>query len=440
MKRLLLVLLAFSVGAAVAGVAQKRTPAKPIAAGYKLTALKATGPKRYTEKEILAATGLQLGQNAAEGDFKEGAQRLGDSGMFSDVAYTFSYSDTGSKVEFQLADIDKTKLVPAHFENFVWFTDAELLAALKQRVPLFQDLVPLAGRLPDRISEALQALLSEKHYPGRVDFLREGQQEGGDFKSVVYKAEEVSIHIRNVEFPGASPEQAAFLASAASRLTDAEYIRSSLEAVARHDFVPLLLQRGYLKAFFGPSDARVVPSADNSTPTDIEVDALLPVSPGKQYMVSGVDWKGTSSLPKADVSSLFHLTAGQPADAVKLARDCERLTAVYRSRGYMTAQVKPGPLMDDDKGTVHYYINVIEGDIYKMGELEILGLDTPSHDRLREAWKLREDQPYNPEYTKKFLDDAGPLLPRGAQYSIKISEELDAKTKTVDVTIHYKMQ
>jgi outer membrane protein assembly factor BamA len=210
--------------------------------------------------------------------------------------------------------------------------------------------------------------------------------------------------------------------------------------VARHDFTPLFLQRGYLKVSFGPSEARVVPSADNSAPTEIEVDALLPVTPGKQYIVSAVDWQGASALPKADVSSLFHLTTGQPVDAVQLTRDCERLTAVYRSRGYMTAQVKPDPQMDDDKGTVHYDINVIEGDIYKMGELEILGLDTPSHDRLREAWKLREDQPYNPEYTKKFLDDTGPLLPRGAQYSIKISEELDAKTKTVDVTIHFKMQ
>jgi len=57
-----------------------------------------------------------------------------------------------------------------------------------------------------------------------------------------------------------------------------------------------------------------------------------------------------------------------------------------------------------------------------------------------EAWKLREGETYNADYTRKFLEDTRPLLPRGAQYSIKINEEINAKDKTVDVTIHFKMQ
>src|ERR1700692_1328786 len=80
--------------------------------------LKVTGTARYTDKEILAASGLQIGQNAANGDFKEAAQRLGDSGLFSDVAYSYSSSGGGTKLEMQLADAEQSKLVPAHFENF----------------------------------------------------------------------------------------------------------------------------------------------------------------------------------------------------------------------------------------------------------------------------------------------------------------------------------
>ena len=111
-------------------------------AASKLVAIKVTGTERYTDKEILPASGLQLGQNVSEGDFKEAARRLGDTGLFSDVVYSFSYSGAGTKLELQLADIERSKLIPAVFENFVWFTDDELLSELHQRVPLFKGLVP----------------------------------------------------------------------------------------------------------------------------------------------------------------------------------------------------------------------------------------------------------------------------------------------------------
>ena len=111
----------------------------------KIASSECTGTARYTDKEILAASGLQLGQNAADGDFKEAARLLGDSGLFSEVQYSYSFSSAGTKLELQLADTDKSKLVPARFDNFVWFTDDELRAALESRV-----LQPPRGEAQDR--------------------------------------------------------------------------------------------------------------------------------------------------------------------------------------------------------------------------------------------------------------------------------------------------
>jgi outer membrane protein assembly factor BamA len=73
-----------------AAAAQKQPVRGKVSAvdANKLVALKVTGTARYTDKEILAASGLQIGENAADGDFKEAAQRLGDSGLFSDVVYS----------------------------------------------------------------------------------------------------------------------------------------------------------------------------------------------------------------------------------------------------------------------------------------------------------------------------------------------------------------
>jgi outer membrane protein insertion porin family len=428
-----------------AGAAQKHPASKASpASATKLIALKATGTARYTDKEILAASGLQFGQDAADGDFKEAVRRLGDSGAFGEIVYSYSSSSAGVKLELQLTDSDKNKLVPAQFENFVWFSDDELRTAVEHRVPLFKQLLPLAGNLSDQVSEALQAILTEKRFPGRVNYLSEGDKSGGPLHAIVYRVEEVSIKIRGFEFPGASPDQAALLATAARRSIGASYERSALAAVAKFDLLPVYLQRGYLKAAFGPSDARLVPNTssaeDAQGSADVQVDAIMRVDPGKVYSTASVDWKGNSALKTSEVAPLIHLPPDQPADAVRLLRDIEAVSKLYRRRGYMTVQVKPEAKLDDDKSTVHYDLNVAEGDQYKMGELEILGLDTQAAARMHEAWTLREGQPYDADYPKKFLDDARQIVPHGLQWTASIHESLDSKDKTVDVEIRFQQQ
>ena len=338
--------------------------------------------------------------------------------------------------------------MPAHFENFVWFTDSELLAALQSRVPLFKGLLPLTGNLSDHLSEALQAILTEKHLPGQVDCLGEAHdQNGGPLTGVACRVEEVSILIHGFEFPGATPEQSTLLTTAARRAIGGNYARSNLAALTNYDLLPVYLKLGYLKAAFGPSDAHVIPpvpqtapAPDEQGPPEIQVDAILPVTPGKVYATSGVEWKGNSAISTTELAPLLHLAVGQPADAVRLLADIAGIDKLYRSRGYMAAQIKPEAQFDDEKSTVHYHVNVVEGDLYRMGEFDILGLDSQAKARMVEAWTLRPGQPYNADYLKKYLNDTGRLLPRGVQWATTVHETPDAKDKTVDVEIHFKQQ
>ncbi len=406
---------------------------------YKLTAIKVTGTQRYTDKEILPASGLEIGQNVGEGDFQEAVRRLGNTGLFADVAYSYSYSGAGTKLEFQLTDTDGRKLIPAIFENFVWFTDEELLQELQKRVPLFKQVLPVAGTLPDRVSDALQAVLSEKQLPGHVDYLRQGKQEGGDLTGIAYRVTDVDIRIRSCQFPGASSEQAEALAIAAHNVVGAPYDRSSLAMVAQLDFLPVYLKRGYLKAAFAPSQAKVVPkSSQEESLADVEVEAIFPVTPGKVYSTSDVTWQGNAAVKTDDLRDLIHMPIGQPADAVRLTSDLDNVRKIYRSRGYMAAQITPEPRLDDDKAAVSYLLKVTDGDQYKMGELEIVGLDTQATNHLHQAWALREGDPYNADYPKKYLDSINRSLPGGVAWNISVHEAVNAKEKTVDVTLRFR--
>ncbi len=413
-----------------------------------------SGTSRYNDKEILAASGLQIGRNANEADFKEGVQRLGASGMFVNAAYTYSISNNGTKLQLRLADIEGNKLVPARFENLVWFSDDQLVAEVRKSVPLFKGLLPLTGALPDHVSEALRALLSEHQLPGRADFLRSTEANSSTLSEIVYRVEEVSIRIESVEFPGASPEHKMVLESAARKLIGEEYGRSTFEAAAKFDLLPVYFQRGYLKASFGESSARVIdpsrenpptPEADSTvdrTPastTEVRVAAILPVKPGDLYVSSGIEVTGNAAIKTEQILALLHLNAGQPADSIRLQRDTENIGRLYRSRGFMTANIKADPQFDDAKQAVRYTIKVVEGDLYKMGELDILGLDNQTKAKMEEAWTLREGQPYNAEYPKKFIESAQRLLPSN-EWDIKVEETPDARDKTVDVAVRFKQR
>src|ERR1022692_5200493 len=146
------------------------TTTKPLPpAAYKLIAVKVTGSKRFTQEEVAAASGLPVGTVAHEEDFRKAARQLGESGAFSDIKFTYSYSSAGTKLEFQVADADK--FIPARFVDFVWFTDEELRRKVHEHVALFKGELPATGRLPDEVSDVLQAALVENGIPGHVEYL-----------------------------------------------------------------------------------------------------------------------------------------------------------------------------------------------------------------------------------------------------------------------------
>lgn len=203
--------------------------------------------------------------------------------------------------------------------------------------------------------------------------------------------------------------------------------------VAEVDFLPVCLEHGYLKAQFADPTAHVV----SQTADEVTVDAEFPVVPGKVYSTSEVAWKGNAVIPTAQLQSFIHLPPGQPANAVRLGHDLDEIGKLYRDHGYMMARVAATPVVDDEKSTVHYDLNVVEGDQFKMGELEIVGLEAQELARLKDAWTLAEGQPYNASYPLLFLQNN--FRDKGARvhWQPHVNEAVNASDKTVDVMIRF---
>src|SRR6476469_5897323 len=338
--------------------AQARKPSQP-ASSSKLISINVTGSTRYTPEQIIAATGLQPGQNVSEEDFKSVTRHLGETGAFSDVAYTFQFGPEGMKLALQVTD--NNPFVPVRFENFVWLSDQELFEKLRTRVPLFQGQLPVAGDLADELSEALQVLAIELKLRGRVDYLRAGPEDG-PMEAFEFSVTGQPIIVRKIDFSGASPAELPELEAAARKLAGEDYTRSRLVLQAEKNFLPVFLARGYLKASVAAPQPKVV----EETPEETSVDVTFPITPGSLYKVTGVQLSGYKDVfPVEKLRKLIRLQPGQPANAVQASQDVEALTKLYGTRGYMGVKIHPAPEMNDGDSTVSYVFHFQEGSIYK---------------------------------------------------------------------------
>jgi outer membrane protein assembly factor BamA len=404
---------------------------------YKLIAVKVTGSKRFTSDEVGAASGLPVGTVAHEEDFKKAARQLGESGAFSNISYTFSYSAAGTKLEFQVTDADK--FVPAHFADFVWFTDEDLLHRVHERIPLFNGELPTSGRLIDQVSDVLQAMLVENAIAGHVEYLRSNGKTG-QLESIDYNVAGVSIRIRHPEFPGASSSELPLLEAAGEKLIDREYSREYMNTFIEHSVLPVFREHGYLKASCAPAQPKVIKpepseSSDKQPPTF--VDVTFPVTPGLQYKVTAWDWSGNKAIPTDKLQPMLHAKVGQVANTVQLTEDLRTVQELYGSHGYILASVKVNAEFDDVAGTVDYHLVANEDSIFRMGELEFRGIDNNLTARLRAAWKIRPGEVYDASYLQQFLPLARKLLPTNLDWEVSTHVTALARDKTVDVDIQY---
>lgn len=409
---------------------RKLSPKDLPPSAFKLVSIKAIGSKRYQPEDIIAATGLQLGQTVSEDDFKQAVRQLGETGAFTDLLYSFQYSPEGTKLELQVQDAEK--FVPVRFDNLVWFSDDELLDKLHAQVPLFRRELPVSGHLADQVSEALQALLIEKNVQGQADYLRAAHQDG-PIEAYVFSVTGPQIHIRNLSFSGAGPAELPLLESAAKKLQDADYVRSTLRVQEDKNFLPIYLEQGYLKASFGDAQAKVV----EDSPQETLVDVTFPVGSGRQYKLTGIELSGNKSFPAETLRPLIHLQTNQPANGVEFENDIEAMKKLYGTRGFMEASIQSEPEVDETQATVIYRLHINEGDVYKMGDLEIQGLDSRTTARLQNDWTLRGGDPYDSSYPKKFLEQAYKELSLMGGWNISTHESLNQKEKTVDVTLRF---
>jgi outer membrane protein assembly factor BamA len=261
--------------------------------------------------------------------------------------------------------------------------------------------------------------------------LRTSHQDG-PIEGFVFTVTGPNIHVRNVDFVGAAPTELVLLQTAAKKMLNQEFLRSKLRIQADKDLVPIYLERGYLKAAFSDAEPKVV----QESPQESLVDVTFAVDPGRQYKTTDIQLSGNKVFPTDKLRPLVRQQLSQPANAVQLQHDLEAVKKLYGTRGYVAASTEALAETDDAQSTVKYLLQIQEGSVFKMGDLDIRGLDKRATERLFTEWKLLAGDPYDSSYPQRFLKEAADDLL--GEWNIAIHESPNDKDQTVDVSLRFE--
>jgi len=357
----------------------------------------ATGSRHYTEAQIVTLSGLKPGTPITREHLQAVANYMAQLGIFSRVNYRFTTRDADTNLEFQVED---APLVPVWFDNFPWFSDEELLNAVRLAVPVFDGVAPQDGSLLDDISGALSLLLQTQKISGTIERALLSRPDSDDMV-MQFRIIGPTLTIGSIAYTDSLAQNSQKLRDRNLDLIGKPFSRFAIEMFITEQVRPLYFSSGHLRAQFGAPQPRF--TGDPSQPLPSQVSVTLPIDPGPAYKLREVTWSGNTVLNQGPLDTLVTVKRGEIADGVALAGVWQRVAREYARRGYTELKVNPQPEFSDADGTVAFRVALEEGPQYRMGQLVITGLSLDAERALRAAWKLVPGDVFDGAYVEDML-------------------------------------
>lgn len=394
----------------------------------RLDSVEITGSSRFSSQQIITATGLHVGAQVTHDDLQKVANDLAQLGPFSNVEYRYSTLDAGVRAEYQVKDAPE---VPIAFDNFPWFTDDELKAAIKSSAALFDGGAPQHGTLLDAMSSAIEKLLVTRGVNAGVSHALLTAP-ASDERIQQFRVENFDMKITAIEFGDALAQSDRAVQARLGDLVGEPFSRTAIELFEVEQVRPVYISHAFLRVRFGPPTARVAGSS---------VTVVVPIDPGPLFAWGGVKWSGNSVITMLELGALVPLHEGDPADGMKIESGWQGVREAYMRRGYLDVVLNPAPQFDDAARRVGYSVSVAEGPQYHMGKLVLTGLSMDGERRVRAAWKILPGAVFDNGVYEEFVENGITQAFAGLPFHYeKVGRFLqkDSGAATVDVLLDFQ--
>jgi len=266
--------------------------------------VKLVGTARLSPDDVARGLGLTVGQPTTRQNLVRACGHFNGLKLFDSSLCRYTTDRKEALLVIKVKDRSGTPVV---FDNFFWMTRAQLLARLKQQIPLFMKELPIRCGLMNDICRALEGVALEHGIKSRVTYDARWWTERG---LNVFYMEGILTPVDSLIIEGENAPTSEELQKWAQFYTKENFSAARLTWIIGFVIRDFYYTRGYLRPVVGRPTVQCLSERKGAFP----VRVMVPISSGELYTLGSVSFAGLAKPEAASLYPAWKLKAGEPYD------------------------------------------------------------------------------------------------------------------------------
>jgi outer membrane protein insertion porin family len=353
------------------------------------------GNKRMEKETIYARIKSRVGTYLSQENVQRDIKELYGLGYFDDVRVEVEPFEGGVKIIFIVKE--KPTIVSIDFQGNEKFKSDEL----KKKITITPGAIAAHSLIMDNIQRIISFYQSEGYW--QVSVLPIIRYISDESVILTFQIDEgLKVRVKKIIIEGNSSissddikdvmetkEWWIFSFITGSGVYREDEIKRDIERIKE-----LYHSKGYI--YVKVSEPEVTLSPDKK-----DIFLKISISEGDQYKVGEVSFSGNTVFKNTELYKHIKTAPGEIFDRTIIREDIDNIIDLYMEKGYARADVNPLMSVNTEERYVDITFSITEGDVYRIGRIQITG-NTKTRDKvIRREMRLDEGDIFNNKLIKR---------------------------------------
>ncbi len=387
------------------------------------------GNRKISSETIYSKLKSKVGDPFSESIVREDIKKLYSVGYFDDISVDIEAFEGGVKLIFLFKE--KPTITSIDFQGNKEFEAKDL----REKITITSGAVASLPLITDNAQKIVSFYQSEGYWLVRVlPIIREISKDAAALTFQINEGPKVVIKDIKMEGNKAvsqkeikkameTKERWLFSFITGSGIYQKEQIAADLERIKE-----LYLNKGFI--YVAVSEPEITLESDRE-----KLSIKISISEGDQYKIGNLSIQGNTVFPSSELFQKLKIASGQIFNRSALRMDIDSMLDLYMEKGYARADINPLIDINAQEKLAHLTLSVTEGEIFRIGKIEISG-NTKTRDKvIRREMRLDEGDIFNKKLLKRSFQRINNL---NYFETVDISPSPRAKEKLIDLDVNVK--